>query len=188
MRNICNEDQTWSFRGSKSRNKVSVGEPAEGSLLIENPFSNTQENGNRMMHYLRHSHVWLVSLTAWADVFERHVTKIVFWYVLRHHTCVIRESVTIPTIPLLHLEVVSVLLRRKKTRLNMGDHLVLKSMKNIVICGNWCELWNFVSIVFLNENFSMDTFVSVLHLFQYINRIIRIYYCCSPSRQSYAIV
>ncbi len=25
-------DQTWSFRGSKSRNKVSVGEPAEGSL------------------------------------------------------------------------------------------------------------------------------------------------------------
>ena len=27
-------DQTWSFRGSKSRNKVSVGEPAEGSLVI----------------------------------------------------------------------------------------------------------------------------------------------------------
>ena len=27
------DDQTWSFRGSKSRNKVSVGEPAEGSLL-----------------------------------------------------------------------------------------------------------------------------------------------------------
>ena len=26
------DDQTWSFRGSKSRNKVSVGEPAEGSL------------------------------------------------------------------------------------------------------------------------------------------------------------
>ena len=26
-------DQTWSFRGSKSRNKVSVGEPAEGSSL-----------------------------------------------------------------------------------------------------------------------------------------------------------
>ena len=25
-------DQTWSFRGTKSRNKVSVGEPAEGSL------------------------------------------------------------------------------------------------------------------------------------------------------------
>src|SRR3990170_120939 len=25
--------QTWSFRGSKSRNKVSVGEPAEGSLM-----------------------------------------------------------------------------------------------------------------------------------------------------------
>ena len=25
--------RTWSFRGSKSRNKVSVGEPAEGSLL-----------------------------------------------------------------------------------------------------------------------------------------------------------
>ncbi|KGK32486.1 hypothetical protein JL09_g6907, partial [Pichia kudriavzevii] len=25
--------QTWSFRGRKSRNKVSVGEPAEGSLL-----------------------------------------------------------------------------------------------------------------------------------------------------------
>ncbi|CAG8847235.1 46322_t:CDS:2, partial [Gigaspora margarita] len=27
--------QTWSFRGSKSRNKVSVGEPAEGSLKNE---------------------------------------------------------------------------------------------------------------------------------------------------------
>jgi hypothetical protein len=27
-------DQTWSSRGSKSRNKVSVGEPAEGSLVI----------------------------------------------------------------------------------------------------------------------------------------------------------
>lgn len=27
------DDQTWSFRGSKSRNKVSVGEPAEGSLI-----------------------------------------------------------------------------------------------------------------------------------------------------------
>lgn len=30
--------QTWSFRGSKSRNKVSVGEPAEGSLVkIQGP-------------------------------------------------------------------------------------------------------------------------------------------------------
>jgi hypothetical protein len=29
----CREvGQTWSFRGSTSRNKVSVGEPAEGSL------------------------------------------------------------------------------------------------------------------------------------------------------------
>ena len=32
-RRACRErDQAWSFRGSKSRNKVSVGEPAEGSL------------------------------------------------------------------------------------------------------------------------------------------------------------
>ena len=30
--------QTWSFRGSKSRNKVTVGEPAEGSLVkIQGP-------------------------------------------------------------------------------------------------------------------------------------------------------
>src|SRR6187402_1006612 len=29
--------QTWSFRGSKSRNKVSVGEPAEGSLQRTSP-------------------------------------------------------------------------------------------------------------------------------------------------------
>ena len=28
------DDQTVAFRGSKSRNKVSVGEPAEGSLLV----------------------------------------------------------------------------------------------------------------------------------------------------------
>lgn len=27
--------QTWSFRGSKSRNKVTVGEPAVGSLEIQ---------------------------------------------------------------------------------------------------------------------------------------------------------
>ena len=34
-RRVCRErDQAWSFRGSKSRNKVSVGEPAEGSLPI----------------------------------------------------------------------------------------------------------------------------------------------------------
>ena len=40
------DDQTWSFRGSKSRNKVSVGEPAEGSLLF---FGNTtaQTNSNQ---------------------------------------------------------------------------------------------------------------------------------------------
>src|SRR5436305_15330000 len=30
--------QTWSFRGSKSRNKVSVGEPAEGSLQRNLPY------------------------------------------------------------------------------------------------------------------------------------------------------
>jgi hypothetical protein len=31
----CREvGQTWSFRGTKSRNKVTVGEPAVGSLLI----------------------------------------------------------------------------------------------------------------------------------------------------------
>jgi hypothetical protein len=29
--------QTWSFRGSKSRNKVTVGEPAVGSLLYPIP-------------------------------------------------------------------------------------------------------------------------------------------------------
>ena len=29
---MLEDRQTWSFRGSKSRNKVSVGEPAEGSL------------------------------------------------------------------------------------------------------------------------------------------------------------
>ena len=34
LRRACarEDSQTWSFRGSKSRNKVSVGEPAEGSL------------------------------------------------------------------------------------------------------------------------------------------------------------
>src|ERR1700753_2448248 len=32
--------QTWSFRGSKSRNKVSVGEPAEGSLKNRPVFRN----------------------------------------------------------------------------------------------------------------------------------------------------
>ena len=32
-------DRTWWFRGSKSRNKVSVGEPAEGSLLYYNKYN-----------------------------------------------------------------------------------------------------------------------------------------------------
>ena len=32
---VCETGQTWSFRGSKSRNKVSVGEPAEGSLVMD---------------------------------------------------------------------------------------------------------------------------------------------------------
>jgi len=32
------EDQTVALRGSKSRNKVSVGEPAEGSFLFQNNF------------------------------------------------------------------------------------------------------------------------------------------------------
>jgi hypothetical protein len=32
---LCGEaGQTWSFRGTKSRNKVTVGEPAVGSLAI----------------------------------------------------------------------------------------------------------------------------------------------------------
>jgi hypothetical protein len=48
---LCREvGQTWSFRGSKSRNKVTVGEPAVGSLtknwkaftlLGWKPFKNT---------------------------------------------------------------------------------------------------------------------------------------------------
>ena len=32
------DDQTVAFRGSKSRNKVSVGEPAEGSLSVSLTF------------------------------------------------------------------------------------------------------------------------------------------------------
>ena len=32
------DDQTWTSRGSKSRNKVSVGEPAEGSFLFQKIF------------------------------------------------------------------------------------------------------------------------------------------------------
>ena len=37
---IAKVDQTWWFGGSKSRNKVSVGEPAEGSLKKFNNFEN----------------------------------------------------------------------------------------------------------------------------------------------------
>ncbi|TPX30046.1 hypothetical protein SmJEL517_g06282 [Synchytrium microbalum] len=43
--------QTWSFRGSKSRNKVTVGEPAVGSLHITDwlcYFGNLQPNQNTM--------------------------------------------------------------------------------------------------------------------------------------------
>ena len=40
-------DQTWSFRGSKSRNKVSVGEPAEGSLQKLNTWGTDSPFGAR---------------------------------------------------------------------------------------------------------------------------------------------
>jgi hypothetical protein len=39
--------QTWSFRGSKSRNKVSVGEPAEGSLQIQRLLPETLSKHSR---------------------------------------------------------------------------------------------------------------------------------------------
>ena len=43
--------QTWSFRGSKSRNKVSVGEPAEGSLQIQRLFRDLVELFRRRRRY-----------------------------------------------------------------------------------------------------------------------------------------
>ena len=49
------DDQTWSFRGSKSRNKVSVGEPAEGSLTL--PFG---EAGRPKTNSLQREFIFVV--------------------------------------------------------------------------------------------------------------------------------
>ena len=43
------DDQTWTSRGSKSRNKVSVGEPAEGSLRIDNICEIYTNNNNTIV-------------------------------------------------------------------------------------------------------------------------------------------
>ena len=50
-RRVCRErDQAWSFRGSKSRNKVSVGEPAEGSFPY---LPSHRAQGRRLFRELR---------------------------------------------------------------------------------------------------------------------------------------
>jgi hypothetical protein len=46
--------QTWSFRGSKSRNKVSVGEPAEGSLPIQGSTAGVYALARRLVEYSSH--------------------------------------------------------------------------------------------------------------------------------------
>ena len=58
-------DQTWSFRGSKSRNKVSVGEPAEGSL------PNPKHTHTKCAHYMLYASLLLslrycVCLCVWS--------------------------------------------------------------------------------------------------------------------------
>ena len=61
-RAFLEDDQTWSFRGSKSRNKVSVGEPAEGSLLVL-PLTRLRVFGEQTWHArsgtcVRSSYIW----------------------------------------------------------------------------------------------------------------------------------
>ena len=46
------DSQTWAFRGSKSRNKVSVGEPAEGSLSISE-FLDWDFEREKTLHFSR---------------------------------------------------------------------------------------------------------------------------------------
>jgi hypothetical protein len=52
-------NQTCSFRGSKSRNKVSVGEPAEGSLTLFFTIINTNEHLSEPLGCRRSSGEWL---------------------------------------------------------------------------------------------------------------------------------
>jgi hypothetical protein len=68
--------QTWSFRGSKSRNKVSVGEPAEGSLQIHHVSlsETTLKCSPALWQRLR-----LLSL-GWAVKLVFPCCSIVYWY------------------------------------------------------------------------------------------------------------
>src|SRR5271156_4908693 len=55
--------QTYPFRGSKSRNKVSVGEPAEGSLT----YSKTRLDERKVVRSLTHPPTHCVWMDGWMD-------------------------------------------------------------------------------------------------------------------------
>ena len=73
-------DQTCSFRGSKSRNKVSVGEPAEGSLT-------------RDTHVLKPTEkLFLTLLLDAGRLYEEMLLAAFFRKIVRHNSLVVLRS------------------------------------------------------------------------------------------------
>ena len=84
------DSQTWAFRGSKSRNKVSVGEPAEGSLSVfkVSALCNTKILGNSLLGG-KFWGCWLVC--RWPDA----VANREFGAYLLYSNCVCRRPVAL---------------------------------------------------------------------------------------------
>ena len=86
------DDQTWSFRGSKSRNKVSVGEPAEGSLTrIQriNPMCTCRCSGGvRVERKSSHTAASRFSINTFNPLYDLFVLNLLMigWYSLRNAT------------------------------------------------------------------------------------------------------
>ena len=72
LRNVL---QTFSLSGRRSRNKVSVGEPAEGSFV---PY---------LLELIGETFLWLPHVSAWAPV----TSDLVVVALLLHACCVARE-------------------------------------------------------------------------------------------------
>ena len=70
--------QTWSFRGSKSRNKVSVGEPAEGSLTRKLTFTPRAFYLTTLILRLKCAVMFRHGPVCWFEAFGLRTGKLVF--------------------------------------------------------------------------------------------------------------
>lgn len=133
--------QTWSFRGSKSRNKVSVGEPAEGSLSKP-----AQQNDQRTCFSIMGVGRCLVPCVPYPLTSKpgRHSLLVCFPWLNqqpparnasrnRKSKCALSCSVS---------RCMGVVSCNNNKRLSATDISALASMKNVAKCDTWCELQN----------------------------------------------